>query len=453
MTVRRRPRPAAPNRAAVSRSPRGGGNVLQTVTDVDSVAPVSSAATDDGRPAPPVGGIPVVVTGADLPGGLCLARALRDIGVPVYGLAVDPGSPCCRSSAWAEIVGVADDSERGWMEAMLKVASRHPRQVLFPVQDTVTDIVSRHRDALAEHYLFVLPEHATVRLLGDKSAFAPWAQENGFPVPRTHVVCSPHELEAALQALTFPVVLKPFTRDRRWHNASGRNKAYRLDSAAAIADIPFSLFDVSDRYVLQEWIDGDDSDVHFCLVYRDRSGRELAYQTGRKLLQWPVGTGNTAICTTTEDPSLHRLTRQVLDRAGLVGWASVEVKRDRRDGRYYIVEPTVGRPELQLNLATAAGTNLAAIAYHDACGLPIGPQPRRRDAIWLSESFLPAALVVATRRRQLNLVELGRAALRCRGIMFVYAGRKDFRPLAAMLAGKLRACAGFVRSRVTSGAR
>ena len=83
---------------------------------------------------------------------------------------------------------------------------------------------------------------------------------------------------------------------------------------------PFELFDASDRYVVQEWIEGGDADVHFCLVYRDRAGREVAYQTGRKLVQWPVGTGDTALGTTTEDPTLHRLTEQVFDRAGMSVW-------------------------------------------------------------------------------------------------------------------------------------
>lgn len=380
----------------------------------------------------------MVVTGADLPAGLGLARALRGEGVPVYGLALNMRSPCCRSSSWAEILPVSEDSERGWMEGLLALSTRHIRQVLILGQDTVVDIVARHAEELEKHYSFVLPDKATVRILGDKSAFAPWAEANGFPVPRTHVVSSANELEAALQQLMFPVVLKPYTRDGRWQHASGRNKAYRLSSPAAVAAIPFQLFDVSDRYVVQEWIDGSDSDVHFCLVYRDRSGRELAYQTGRKLLQWPVSTGNTAICTTTEDPSLHQLTRQLFDRAGLVGLGSLEVKRDRRDGRSYITEPTVGRPNLQSNLAAAAGRNLAVVAYRDACGSPVEPTFRSRDAIWLSESNLPPALVVAALRRQLNLGELWRAVLRCRAVMCAYAGSGDLLPLVAMLAGKVR---------------
>jgi predicted ATP-grasp superfamily ATP-dependent carboligase len=394
---------------------------------------MSLAETSNGR-------TPVVITGADLPGGLSLARALRDLGVPLYGLALDPRSECCQSSAWTEVLPVAQDSEPGWVEQLLKLSARCSRPVLFSAQDTVVDIISRNREVLEKHYDFVLPDHGTVHLLGDKSEFAPWAEANGFPVPRTRTVESLRELETALDELNFPIVLKPFMRDHRWSAASGRNKAYKLDSPAGAAEIPFPLFEVSDRYVAQEWIEGGDSDVHFCLVYRDRSGRELAHQSGRKLVQWPVGTGNTALCTTTEDAALHRLTQQLFDRAGLVGLASLEVKRDCRDGAYYITEPTIGRNNLQSNVATAAGSNLAVVAYHDARRGPITAESTpRRNAIWVNESSLPAALVVAARRRQLNLVEIARALLRCRAVTFAYGEAGDMRPLAALVVARLRA--------------
>lgn len=382
--------------------------------------------------------LPVVVTGADLPGGLGIARALREEGVPVHGLALDPTSPCCRSSAWTDIVPVREDSERGWLAALAGLAGRHRRQVLMPSQDTVVDLVARHAPALARHYAFVLPNPGTVRTLGRKTAFAGWAQAHGFPVPPTEVVGCEQELRRAIDRLTFPVVVKPDLRDGRWSAASGRVKAHLLESREALAAIPFSLFDVADRYVVQEWIDGGDGDVHFCLVYRDRDGRELGHQTGRKLLQWPVGTGNTAVCTTTEDPRLHRLTRELLDRAGVVGLASLEVKRDRRDGRYRITEPTVGRPNLQSNVAAAAGVNLIAMAYRDACGAPARPAGRVRRAMWVSESNLPPAVVSSAVRGQLDLAGLVRAALRCRRLVLGYAGRRDLGPLLAMLAAKVR---------------
>jgi predicted ATP-grasp superfamily ATP-dependent carboligase len=124
-----------------------------------------------------------VITDAGFPDGLALARALSGLGVPVYGLAVDPSSPCCHSSRWTEIIEVGEDSEQGWVEALLKLASRHSRQVLFPDRDTVVDIVSRHRDALGEHYLFVLPERATLRLAGDKVGLRPVGTRERIPRP------------------------------------------------------------------------------------------------------------------------------------------------------------------------------------------------------------------------------------------------------------------------------
>jgi len=84
---------------------------------------------------------PVDVTGADATGGLSLARALRGLGVPLYGLASDPRAPCCRSSAWTEVWPVSDDSEEGWMDALLKLSDRHDKQVLFAAQDTVVDYI------------------------------------------------------------------------------------------------------------------------------------------------------------------------------------------------------------------------------------------------------------------------------------------------------------------------
>jgi D-aspartate ligase len=399
------------------------------------------------EPGPPVGLLPVVVTAADNPIGLGLARALRGLGFPIYGLAFNPDNPCCRSVAWSDVRAVVGDREQTLVGALLELAERHRLQVLFPTEDDDVEIVARHRELLDPHYRLVLPDHRIVRLLADKADFGVWAEKNGFRIPRTCVVSSAAELDAALAGMSFPVVLKPPVRDQKWTNAGGRKAHYRLNSPVAVADIPFELFDASDRYVVQEWIEGRDDDVHFCLVYRDRAGREVAHQTGRKLVQWPVGTGDTAMCTSTEDPTLHRLTDQVFDRAGMIGLGSVEVKRDRRDGEYYITEPTVGRSELQSNVATAAGLNLAVIAYHDACGRSAETPRRRRNAIWLNERHLVRALVVAALRRQLALVEIGRAVFRCRAVAFTYSGSGDLEPLKAGLLRRLRTSARLLMRR------
>jgi hypothetical protein len=46
----------------------------------------------------------------------------------------------------------------------------------------------------------------------------------------------------------------------------------------------------------------------------------------------------------------------------------MEYKRDRRSGRFLMVEPTIGRTDHQSEVATLNGVNLPLVAYHDLAG-------------------------------------------------------------------------------------
>jgi predicted ATP-grasp superfamily ATP-dependent carboligase len=274
--------------------------------------------------------------------------------------------------------------------------------VLFPAEDTVVRIVARHAGELATQFDFVLPDLPTVDRLLDKSVFHEWALANGFPVPHTAIVNNPDQLRTALREMTFPVVFKPAEHTTQWRVISRHYKVHRFDSIADFERLPFAPFDAADRFVVQEWIPGRDSDVYFCLTYRNRNGEELAAQVGRKITQWRVDTGNTALAVTHQDTELHTLTRRLLDTAGHVGFGSLEIRRSTRDGRMIITEPTVGRPNLQTALAAAAGVNLVEMAYRDALKLPAPPRPPSREAIWIHETAFPRSVLVAARRRRLD---------------------------------------------------
>ncbi len=274
--------------------------------------------------------------------------------------------------------------------------------VLFPADDIVVRIVAEHADELAAQFDFVLPDLPTVDRLLDKSVFHEWALANDFPVPPTAIVDSPAQLRAALREMAFPVVFKPVERTPQWQDFSRWGTAYRLHTADDFERLPFAPFDAADRFVVQEWIPGRDSDVYFCLTYRNRNGEELAAQVGRKITQWRVDTGSTALAVTHQDEELHQLTRRLLDTAGLVGFGSLEVRRSTRDGRMIITEPTVGRPDLQTALAAAAGVNLVDLAYRDALKLPAPPSRPSREAIWIHETAFPRSVLVAARRRRLD---------------------------------------------------
>jgi predicted ATP-grasp superfamily ATP-dependent carboligase len=390
----------------------------------------------------------VLVAGADSPTGLGVARALHAEGPTIVGMTTDPSASPCRSALWREVLPAGDGSETDWLAAMRTAASRYGRMVLIPVADEVVDLVARHSSALAAHFDFVLPGAGVVQTLLDKTEFHDWAVRQGFPVPHTEIVTDEAELAAALDRITYPAVIKPFERTPRWQVVSPRHKAYRLDSPSDLDRIGFRLFDVAPRYVLQQWIPGRDSDVWFCLTYRDREGRTLGQQVGRKLVQWPVGTGCTALATTGEDEELHVLTQKLLDAAGHVGVGSLEVKRSSADGRFYITEPTVGRPNLQSNLATAAGVNLTLLQYRDACGLPTGPVPAPRRALWVHETSLPRAVAVSIARRCLDVRAIVAGVHGSTARTAAFSAPRDTRPLRTELARLARKAVGVLVGRV-----
>ena len=58
-----------------------------------------------------------------------------------------------------------------------------------------------------------------------------------------------------------------------------------------------------------------------------------------------------------------------MDNLEYRGLGSMEYKRDPRDNKYYMIEPTVGRADLQSGIADINGLNIPLIAYFDILGL------------------------------------------------------------------------------------
>jgi predicted ATP-grasp superfamily ATP-dependent carboligase len=206
-----------------------------------------------------------------------------------------------------------------------------------------------------------------VRTLADKTLFQKYAEREGFPVPRAIVVCDPSDLPL-LSSLKFPVVIKPGDKTLVLDGKVERVvRADTLESASAAA---MRMLNRASRLVIQEWIDGRDTDIYFTLFTCDSHSHIAAMFSGRKLVCDPPAIGNTAVCAPAKDAAaeLETMTRQFVARVEYQGIGSLEFKRDRANGRFVIVEPTVGRTDWQEEIATLCGVNIPLIAYWTELG-------------------------------------------------------------------------------------
>lgn len=256
------------------------------------------------------------------------------------------------------------------------------RPVLFLTQEASVAAVSPQRQRLETRYRFLLAPTELLAQLMDKSRFQTLAAERNFPVPRSVILDVARNSENA-EALTYPCILKPVAKSDVWERRY--QKAYRFESFARLKEFCLGLDAQSPPLIVQEWIEGTDSDVYFTLVYRDETGRTCASFTGRKLRQWPPQVGGTASCIAAPeaDGELSELTKRFFDAVGFVGMGSMEYKRDPRSNRFVMVEPTVGRSDYQQEVSTLNGVNVVRAAYRSLAGLPpLNEAPSSRLKLW-----------------------------------------------------------------------
>jgi D-aspartate ligase len=308
--------------------------------------------------------VPAIVVGAGL-NALGIVRSLAAGGVATHVLG-RPGGIAMRSRHGCKhrLPDTAGDTLVHALQHLLALPSipNGSRPVLFLTEENVVRIVSQRRAELLPHFRIDLPSIDTLHALMDKTDFQALAQAAGGLIPPAISLSDVADLPR-LAALRYPAVLKPAYK----HYAYGAvfQKAYVVASADEAAARWREIAPVLPDLIVQEWIPGSDSDIYFCLQYIGADGVAVASFVGRKLRSWPPRIGGTASCIAApeHDAELTGLTCDFFRAVGFVGMGSMEYKRDSRDGRFYMIEPTVARTDFQEEVATLNGVNIPLAAF------------------------------------------------------------------------------------------
>jgi D-aspartate ligase len=317
--------------------------------------------------------MPAVVVGAAGACGVGLVRSLSRADIPVILVDDDPSAPAMHSR-FARKVVISRLSGPSLVRDLLALGTRIAGPaVLFLTSDEATLTVSEYRTELATSYLFRLPSHKRLISLMHKTSFQQLAEAHGFPIPRSARIESTVDL-SKLVDLRFPAVVKPAIKTADY--VSGQfERGYKVSLPEEAEAVCRRILPIVPDIVVQEWIEGADSDLYFSLLYRAAAGATLCSFTGRKLSIWPPDVGFTASCTAAPEVQhiLQPLTEAFFERVSFVGIGGIEFKKDVRTGQFLMIEPTVGRFDAQAEVATIHGVNIALTAYLHEAGLPAPP--------------------------------------------------------------------------------
>ena len=312
--------------------------------------------------------LPAVIVGGGL-NALGIVRSLASHDVPLLVIGTDPRSPAMRSRYGKKLIVPALEGA-AFIQRLLNIAKDlSGPAVLFLTEEKTVITVSEYRNAISGKFLIRMPAHDRLMALMQKDGFQNLAEAIHAPVPRTVRLQGFADLPR-IEKLTFPCVLKPNTKD---YNYGARfKKAYKISSPDEVAALYRQIEPVLADMVVQEWIEGTDAEIYFCLQYIGANGKRVSSFTGRKIRSWPLRIGGTASCTAAWEfhEELSETTHAFFDKVGFSGMGSMEYKRDERDGRFYMVEPTVARTDFQEEVATLNGVNIPLAAYCYEAGLP-----------------------------------------------------------------------------------
>jgi predicted ATP-grasp superfamily ATP-dependent carboligase len=318
-----------------------------------------------------------IIIGLDSMQGLQVARILAGHDVPVIAIASNPDYYACSTNVCKHIL-FADTGADEVIEVLKTLGPQlKQKAVLYPCHDKSVLKVSQCRSQLAPWYHLVLPEHQVVEMLMDKVKFYTYAQEAGSPIPETYFLYGRADAEAAAQKLTYPCALKPPYRPHEWTRHT-KQKAFKVADAEELLALYDHYHRWSDVLIAQQWIEGPEANLYSCNCYFDKNGHPVATFVARKLRQWPPLTGQSCLGEEVRNDFVLQETLRLFCSVGYRGLGYVEMKCDDLTGKYYIVEPNVGRPTGRSAIAEAGGVELHYTMYCDALNRPLPPNRQQK---------------------------------------------------------------------------
>jgi len=363
------------------------------------------------------------------PNSLSAARSLGRAGlqVVVAGTGTDPAIRYSRFIARFETLDDIDDRTIG--SRLLDLNSQHDKPFLLATGDQDALLVAKHQARLSEKFCFVCPSYAVLEGIIDKAKLYPTAKRHGIPHPTFHIVSDANDIDAAIANVGTPCYVKPALA-HEWRRFR-RGKLERANSPDELRHALLSFIEMRLVAIPMEIIPGGDSEVYSVSTYIDRNGNSVGWRTKRKLRQFPVNAGDGCVQEICDQPAIAELGLRLLAITGHRGPATVEFRRDERDGRFVLMEINA-RTILGQEMITRSGLDVPLLAYHDAKGLPLPPVTPARPMRWV---FLGPDYRAYKELRKNGLLTLGawlRSLIPCRS--FAYFALDDPGPFLARIA-------------------
>lgn len=236
--------------------------------------------------------------------------------------------------------------------------------VIFPVVEESTEIISKNFDELRKYCRLICPPFDAFMKARDKQLTMKLCMENGIFCPKTKM--DNESIEEYLATVNFPLALKP--REGRgsvgFKKVNNKDELYKLINEKIIS---------VEEYVIQEFI--DEAEVHrVSYTFIDNDGIVKSSLISKSTRPYPLGVGTNSLFESVDMPEIAKQSENLLKIMGWRGYASVCFIENKDDGIPKVMEIN-GRISASFKISVIAGLHIVEQLLERALDMPVTPAP------------------------------------------------------------------------------
>lgn len=275
------------------------------------------------------------------------------------------------------------------LKILKEYKDKYEKLVVIPCSDYYCAMLSRHyrefEGLIANRFI----SEELLDTLDTKDKFYALCEKYGMDYPKTYVA-EPEDRISAVDKLpfAFPIVVKPENSnayDYLHCSFEGKKKVFFFSDRESYLKVMESMntSDYKGKLIIQEFIEGADDAMRVMNSYSDSDGVVRAMCLGQPVLEEyaPKTIGNYAAIISRNDEEIYVKVKKFLEDIGYVGFANIDMKYDRKNGRYVLFEinPRLGRSSF---FVFGAGINMMKVLCDDVV------YGEKKDCIFASKAHL-----------------------------------------------------------------
>ena len=243
-----------------------------------------------------------------------------------------------------------------FMEKIFSIVQQKQYDLIIPVSDETTMLVSQYRDELSKHVHVFTPDFEKILIARDKAKTMMFAIEKGVPCPRTFFPddCNFHRIKDEIE---YPVLIKPCV-------SNGARGIKYINSYDELIYENSRIRETYGKTIIQEYIHSNVGRFLLHTLFNEKH-RPVAVCVIQAIRCFPENGGPTAFGKTVIQEDVIKYGLDLLEALKWTGVAEVEFLLDARDNRPKLMEINhrFGNP---VGLAIGAGVDIPGLLYEIA---------------------------------------------------------------------------------------